>query len=200
MTVTQEDRDSYGDEIISDIKRFAARPEVDQQLNQMQVELNQMKTQAARDQSMRILDADPEIGTTWRKINEADSFIKWCREIDGLSNQPRLALLQSAFDAGAGSRCAVIFKAYLAAARTQPGDRAPGRQPYDGTPGSVRPTQRHERRIWSRAEIEAFYKDVRHGVFREREPERLAMEREIIAASSSGRIADPPLQLHKMPV
>jgi hypothetical protein len=42
--------------------------------------------------------------------------------------------------------------------------------------------------MWSQAEITAFYRDVQRGVYRGREPERLALEADLIAAPMEGRL------------
>jgi hypothetical protein len=50
------------------------------------------------------------------------------------------------------------------------------------------------RRVWTNAEIRAFYRDVRLGKYNDRDAERLRIEAEIFAAAKAGRMAPDAVQ------
>ncbi|HEY3911589.1 MAG TPA: hypothetical protein VGM07_17135 [Stellaceae bacterium] len=190
MTITQDDINTYGPELIRDMQRFA-QPEVDrvgQQVNQLQNDLRMTQIALNRQRSMAILDQDQEIGATWRSTNATEDFVTWTREIDSLSNQPRIQLLNAAFDVGAGHQVGNFFKAYAMAKRVPAGQRTSDTLPGERQAGSVRPTARGERRVFTRDEVSRFYRDIRQGVFHGREPERLRLEQEIVTAAREGRV------------
>ena len=201
--VTEQDRQLYGEELPADAQRWAQEVvdrrvgQLEHQLGQVQSRLGQTQTQLTRERVQAALDRDPEL-RDWRRTNEDPRFLSWLDQTDGLTGETRRTLLTRAYDRGASDRCAAIFKAFLA-------DRVPQRQ---RAPAQQLPFQKDRRRQptiaaseldgrkrWSRAEIAAFYQDVRRGRYDGREVEKGRIEAEILNAAKSGRIRDPVLQV-----
>lgn len=160
----------------------------------------------ARQRSMAWLDADTEIGRNWRPINEDPKFWNgWLLQPDPYSGQQRLQLLREAFDTGQPVRVKAFIKAYLS---EHTDAQIPAPQPVH-TPapdaGTGRPTLEElaapgrgsgpthvgaqpDKRIWSQANIRAFYRDVQSGAFNGREVEKTRLEQDIFAAAAEGRV------------
>jgi hypothetical protein len=175
-----------------------AQAAVSGRIGELERRLNETSVEAGKQRTMSILDADPEIGGKWRKLNNDQAFLAWCDEVDGFSGAPRLELLRRAFNTGYSDRVAAIFKAFIAQ-QTPARERTQTRLPMEGSgpqPG-VRPSNGvHEARgrIWGKGEIARFYDDVRRGVYDKREPERLQIEQEIFKAAKENRVADNAVQ------
>src|SRR3954468_20045445 len=113
MSVTQEDLELFGEDLVGFTQRVAA-PVVDQRVGHLERQLGHMQTELAQQRVQAALDADPTLGDRWRQINDSPAFLAWLDELDGFSNERRLDLLQRAYKLGNGPRCRAFFKAYLA--------------------------------------------------------------------------------------
>jgi hypothetical protein len=189
--------DSLVNDPVGTVTRLA-QAAVSGRIGELERRLNETSVEAGKQRTMSILDADPEIGGKWRKLNNDQAFLAWCDEIDGFSGAPRLELLRRAFNAGNAARVALIFKSYIASQRPAR-ERTAERLPHET--GARQPTVRpsngvHEerRRIWAKGEIRQFYSDVRRGVYDKRESERLQIEQEIFKAAKENRVADNAVQ------
>lgn len=157
-------------------------------------------TMNARDTMLTILD---EKVPDWRTINVDDGFKSWLAQEDAMSGQTRHSLLLHAYERNEGPRVLRFFHAYKAeqAAGSEPAEgrqgqpanraqrvnpdalAAPGRGRSVGTPSTPQPKIE-----WTPAGIQAFYNDVRQGVFKTNPTERDRLERDIFAAQTEGRI------------
>jgi len=126
IEVTPEDRELYGEELISKVggwanmatqHRFAQLEAQNQQLRQelSQVKEGQGQTSQHMVQQgvMSQLDMDPELAGRWRTINDDTGFNDWLSDFDPYSGQQRLWLLRDAFARGDAVRTGRFFKAYL---------------------------------------------------------------------------------------
>lgn len=210
----------YGPELVSAARRWA-RVELEPVIQELRSEVSKLQTgysrvvetqdqanvRQGRDASMGYLDNDAEVGKIWRQLNADTQFISWAQQPDELTGQPRLPLLQAAFDQGHGQRSKAVFVRYLrehtgtsvqapAPVQTPPQQQqqertrptledlaAPGRSVAQTPPGA-----QAEKRIWTTQQITAFYRDVNRGVYAEAEPDKIRIERDIIAASTEGRV------------
>jgi len=108
-------------------------------------------------------------------------------------------MLSRAYNHGDAARVKLFFKSYLAETRLPAAARTAERLPYESgrpTP-SITEADLAPRKLWRREEIAAFYRDVQKGRYADREAEKLRIERDILAAASERRVANPPLQLSK---
>jgi len=212
--VTDEDKEQYGEELITKVRGWA-RAEFEPtlaELNELkakyaQVQQSHQQTiQATSQQSvMTTMDADPVIGSTWRQTNDSPEFLNWLQQADPFSGQVRMTLLREAFDAGNAARTMAFFRTFHAehtAIQPDPA-AAPAHTLADARTGG--PTLEDlavpgratgqppagataEKRIWTPASITRFYRDVQQNVFRGKDAERLRLEEDIIAASREGRV------------
>lgn len=187
---------------------------LEQQIQQLQGTQNNQAAVTLQDRLFAQLDADPELGgrDRWWAINTSHAFKDWLNQIDEYSGVSRFQMLQHAYQSGDAMRTGRFFKKYMAehtvpvpsAASTQtrspapvpnghaPGSAgsprledfaAPGRAAGNGQAGNGAPP-----RIWSKRDIQAFYRDRTHGRFRGREAEADRLETDIFAADREGRI------------
>lgn len=159
------------------------------------------------------LGKDPQLAG-WEQVNHDPRFHQWLQEIDEYAGVPRNQMLQHAYLSGDAIRTGRFFKRYMAehtvprTAATSPqtgltprpngnghmvsagGARledmvVPGRA---AGPGGGSGNGAHNPRIWSRSEISRFYRERTDGKWRGREAESEQLERDILAASTEGRI------------
>jgi hypothetical protein len=191
------DEELYGRDLIQDSRRWA-REELGNEVSQLRQQVAQQALQANRQRCMNALDGDPELASKRRTLNNDPGFLKWLGEIYDLAGVPRMGLLHQAYDVGDADRVRNFFRAYLASKIPQR-QRTNERLPMEQTAPrlALRPSQdpsSERRRIWSKSEIAKFYNDCRLGRYDQHEPERLRIEREILAAASQGRVADNAVQ------
>lgn len=216
VVVPEDDVTAYGPELIDAARRWA-RAEIEPELRSMRDKLEKLeggqvvdRVQSARNHVMAVLDADVEIGKIWRDINQDQRFVDWLGQADPLTGARRGEWIGRAFDAGDAARTKKFFTSFLSEhtaavpapaplpTQTAPvtpapagGDglerfAAPGRgvAAAPATPGGA-PS---EKRVWTRAQIAAFYHDCTHGKYAGRDEQRTALERDIHAAAMEGRI------------
>ena len=162
----------------------------------------QRTVQNDRDKLYQHLDSNV---SGWRELNEREDFLQWLDQRDAYSGTVRGVLLKQAFERNDGERVAQFFKGFT----TEHAIVAPSGGPTSNTPvngaGTVdlaslaapgrpaatpalNPNGAQTKRTWTQAQISQFYSDVRKGVFKNRQPERDALERDIVAAQSEGRL------------
>jgi hypothetical protein len=157
-------------------------------------------------------DADPELAAHWRQQNTDPEFLAWLRQPDEFAGVPRQQLLGQALQNEDLPRLARFFKAYLAEQTATPTPLSPQLQTPPAAPvpatgaGTVRledlaaPAGGNpasgvgggapggEKRIYTRAQVSAFYRDVQRGKFVGNDAEKDRIERDIHAAATEGRI------------
>ena len=154
----------------------------------------------------------------WQAIDNDPAFFSWLAQTDPFTGTVRHAMLKQAYAAGDGPRTAAFFQAFLVdrAATTPPitehtvapaaGQTPQTPQPAPTTrdagagsvsldsltaPGRGRPASSGapaDKKIWSQADIQAFYSDGAKGRFAGREAEKNALEADIFAAGREGRL------------
>lgn len=205
--VTPEEVTDYTPELMDVVGRRArevAEPEISrvrQEVQSLRGELagvRQVVVQTAQERVLLQLDREVE---DWRTTNDDEGFSDWLDQIDPLSKQRRREMFNRAYSAGDGNAVVAAFKAYrIEHAAThghdhkgsQPGTPrvdlrefvAPGKAPAAGAHGGAQP----EKQIWTSADIDRFYADVRRGVFNGREAEQRAYELDLASAQREGRI------------
>lgn len=203
----QEEIDDYGEDMISVVKR-AARDEIAPELKKLREENEKLRGNLGHveevitttNKNTLFTDMDKAV-PTWREINTDAKFLDWLGQPDVYSGITRQELLTKAFEAQNATQVAKFFKGYLQEQTpVTPGTTetqvvapagetnldtlvAPGRPK-----GSTDTSGARSEFIWSEATINDFYRDVQKGLFKDREPEKVKLERDIFSAMKEGRV------------
>jgi len=153
----------------------------------------------------------------WQELNRHPAFMHWVQLPEVYSGVIRQQLMQDAWNSGDANRVAAFFRAFLAEeAAVDP--RASARAPQPPQPAAPAPAmpaavpgvplgtrlsldhlaapgraqsstqQPADKPVYSAHDITRFYTEVAAGKWRTREPERAAIDADIIAAQHEGRI------------
>lgn len=212
--VTEKDESDYGSDMV-DFARRVTREEMNpvlQALGAMQRQLENLnglapavqqvavKQQASAEE--KFFDALGSRVPDWASINDNPQFHNWLLSEDAMTGIKRQTYLMDAQDKLDLARVVSIFNSWKreagvpsqAAAAPAPTVKpaaskleqqvAPGRS----NASSAAPAQKAEKR-WTGNDIKQFYVDKRNGVFKGREAEAAAMERDIFQAQKQGRMA-----------
>ena len=208
--ITQEEIDEFGPDLVDLIGR-KAKELYGPVINSLQSEVTSLKGQmggvtqsvetTARERLLTKLDSEIE---DWRVVNSSQDFIDWLDHVDPYSGEQRGRMLRLAYDKNDTERVMAFFTGFLAEhAAIQPtsdtfGSAAPARTPPVSLDDHVAPGRRKhsvsgtgaqkEKRIWTQAQIAAFYREVHQGKFRSREGEQRTTEKDILSAATEGRI------------
>lgn len=193
-SLTEKDREIVGEDVVGIISKAAreiATHEVESRLKPILDRVNrfeQMTTEGYQATLDRFVPA-------WDKQNDDPKFLAWLQDIDPATQKLRDELLQRAHDAKQGYLVADIFLAFREGreigARDKPEpkkEQSPS--PRKGAEGGPPPTDAQAgKRMWSRAEIQNFYRDKREGKYKGRAEEARNIENDIVAAYGEGRIS-----------
>lgn len=130
----------------------------------------------------------------WETINTNEDFLGWLGEPDPLSGYTRQDYLNNAFEQLDVVRTANIFKAFAALTPPAPVEKQQEqrsevqRQVAPGKSKTVPASPSSDSRVWSYAEIEEFYVDVRSGKYTGKPDELAKIEAQIDLAVSTGRV------------
>ena len=214
--VKDEERSEFGEDLYDFIKRAAreaVEPVVDQRFQEVSQKLGKTEktvssvaanvVQSARDKLHATLtDQVP----TWEQLNTDETFLAWLDQEDPYSGSKRGTLLTQAYNANNAPRVVAIFKGFLNehAAVSPPGTPAPSNAsqatggpqvnldtlvaPGAPSAGAAGAPNEANKRIWTQADIAAFYRDVQLGKFRNNLTRQRELEQDIFAAGREGRI------------
>lgn len=207
--VTDQDVADYGESL--DVMRKVTREElgaVAQRIAAIEATLRQMQTQvvpqvqavAHRQQ----LTAEQQFWAdlsaavpNFRQVNDNPDFQSWLLSVDPLTGIARQTYLDDAQRALDAMRVANFFRTWLestgqAAVAHSTGNTpaselekqvSPGRSRSTGTPATA-----NQGKVYTPADIQKFFNDVRAGKYKGREQERSRIERDIFAAQRENRI------------
>lgn len=147
--------------IADDFKKLHA--EVSTKIQKVDQDVEKVTKETARTKKesfLASLDADKEIGSQWRTINQDSEFIDSLQEVEPYSGRTRHELLMDAFNGMDTERTARFFRDFRK-------DKAAAKKTNDG------PTV-------TRQDIKRFYEDVRAGRWDGREEEASAEEIRLI--------------------
>ena len=201
--LTDEDKATYGEDLINVVQRAAVEA-VAPEINQLRQRNQQLERKVQQQDQNGIFAALDQAVPNWREINESDRFKAWCRLPDLYSGVLRGRLLNDAFRAGQSPRVAQFFRGFLAeevATGQEPAPlppavertaavpletlAAPGRaKPATGADNTNPPA---DKPIITRAQISAFYDQVRRGAYAGRDADKARDEAIIFAAQREGR-------------
>jgi hypothetical protein len=127
----------------------------------------------------------------WREINTHPQFASWVDSYDPILGTTRRQALLEAYQQGNGYRVAAFFQSFLRQ-ESVPARETPKKELSQisgpGESGSGPPPRAGSKKIWSRAEIQAFYHKVRRGVYRDNPKQQALIEQQIAEAMREGRI------------
>jgi hypothetical protein len=207
--VTDKDVEDYGDSL--EVMRKVTREELGSvagRIAQLEKTLAQFQSnvvpQVQAVAQRQAVSAEQQFWSTltatvpnWREVNDNADFQTWLLDVDPLTNISRQTYLEDAQRGLDASRVANFFRTWLdktgQVTVAQPTGRAsaaselerqvaPGRAKNTGTQTS------NTAKVYTPADIQKFFSDVRQGKYRGKEPERARIERDIFAAQRENRI------------
>jgi len=188
-------KDEFGDEFIDDFKQdySSEQPESEVDALKQRVESAEQATKDIQHES-----AMAELDRTMPKWREQDSdplFQEWLGGLDEFSGVVRNELLIKSFKNRDLARVKLIFDAYNVTPTqsqqpqaVQPVETQPQQQKRLMPSASQGTEQAETGKLYSQADIDAFYADVRQGRYRNRAADGERIERDIFAAQNEGRI------------
>ena len=204
--IPSEDVEAYGQDLINGVLRWAeARlaPTI-QEFERRLLSVEGGNQQLANYTAQKSVDvALSRAVPDWETINVDPNFILWLDQVDMFSGQKRKQMIEQAYGAGDAARTIAFFRAYKneqtvvsptpgtqqfqtdsSAERLPLADLAvPGRGRSVPSPAPGAP----ERRIWTAADIQAFYRQKQRGQWLGREADAARIEQDIINAPAEGR-------------
>lgn len=203
--VPPEDVEAYGQDLIEASQRWAdARyAPILQDYERRLLAVESGNQQLATYTTQRGVDgALTQAVPDWEQINVDPNFIAWLNQPDMFSGQTRKTLIDNAYNSGDAARTIAFFRAYKneqTVVGQQPGTQTfqtdsaerlpladlavPGRGRSVSSPAPGAP----EARIWTTADVNAFYRQKQRGYWAGREAEAERLERDIILAPLEGR-------------
>lgn len=133
----------------------------------------------------------------YEATNVDPAFLSWLGEVDPLSGLIRQEYLNNAFATLDVARTIALFTAWkpqapapaTPPAKTEAQKRLERQTAPSGSKASTPPPSGDvSTRVWTGAEIDQFYTEVRQGLYRGKEAEASAIEAQIDAAAASGRV------------
>jgi nucleotide-binding universal stress UspA family protein len=205
--IPSEDVEAYGQDLITASQRWstaAVAPIIQEFVRRLlSVEGGNQQLQNYTAQNS-VNNALSRAVPDWETVNVDPNFILWLDQMDMFSGRKRKQMIDEAYNAGDASRTIAFFQAYKneqtmvsPTPGTQPNqtgenpaDRLPladlavpgrGRSVSSPAPGAP------ERRIWTAADVSAFYRQKQRGQWNGREAEAARIEQDIINAPAEGR-------------
>lgn len=204
--VTDEEIKTYGPELIDLVQR-AARAAIMPDLRNLHNGVDQVNKRVQGVSANTLYQNLDRHVPTWREINVNPRFKVWCSLRDVYSGALRGKLLNAAFQAADAPRVVAFFNGFLAEEQATGQLPDPSLQPPSPAPrtaaipldmltapgrahpaGGDNPNLPVDKPIFTRAQIAAFYADIRRGSYVGRDPEKQQMEQSIFLAQREGRV------------
>lgn len=214
--ITQQDRDTYGDELLDTVTRAArsaVEPELDALRSQNQELQKRVITTGQRDAKAELTRAVPN----WVAINRSPEFNGWLSLPNPYTGAVRRQMLQDAYSSANAQMMVTLFKDFLTEVKATggvvPGGRQQEPQPQPqvpqppaaphqaaidpltlAAPGRARPASSDpsqmpaDKPFYTRAQIAANYANKRRGLWAGRETEWAALEADMFAAGRENRV------------
>ena len=185
-----EFKDQFGEDFVSFVQRMisssAAKPDNSAEVNELKRKVEQFETEKTQATAASFWAALTELVPDWKVVNNDPKFHAFLAQYDpqtGVQRQQVLTTAQQALDADG---VAAVFNAYKKQQPQEPKSRIPDDQV---DPPTSRSTSAPEGgKIWTGAEISAFYKDKAAGKYRAKPKEAERLEADIFAAQREGRV------------
>jgi hypothetical protein len=173
--LTAQDEEDFGPEIL-DMSRRAALDALSPALAQLQIENQQLRQAAQRQQRAEIERALDRQVPDWRNIYSDPAFAQWLSQSDEYSGQIRSQLMRNAVANGDSARVVQFYRGFQQEAS----------QPQYRSRGSGARTPAIAGRIYSREDIRRLYEQRARGGI----PDASwgPIEADIVAAAREGRV------------
>jgi len=211
--VTEEEARDYGDEFLTVVGKRAREeyaPEFDElaeRLKRLEGRVEGVGTVIERTQVNDVYGTLANHVPNWRDINKSDVFKQWLQYPDPYSGRRRHDMLLEAFSGHDTGRVVAFFKGFMTEAAGLPpvqsnaqgsapplpngnGSGKPSLEDF-AAPGRARSGPQQlppDKPVYSSAWIAKFTQDKLRGVYRGREADADAIERDIFQAQHEGRI------------
>lgn len=197
--VTAKDAEVFGSDLVDMVQRVVnstfghMAQQFDARLTAMEQHLQGTHNAVAQTADQVFADRLAALVPDYEAINVNQGFLDWLADVDPVYGVPRQAALTSAAEARDVNRVAAVFNAFKATLTPPVPTPAPtpastlDRQVAPRTSAAA-PTTPSAKPVFSAAEVNAFYQDVRRGVYRGREDEALQREAAFNEALAEGRI------------
>jgi hypothetical protein len=204
--VTEKDEEAFGSDLLDVVKRqakeivHAERDQFQQVIEELRAEnakLHQQLGSVSERQGVNdrrtYLQTLERMVPGFEQVNSDQRFLAWLDEVDPMTGLNRKAYLEDAYAAFDVQRTAAIFNSWpgskaMQAQRPSPKAELAKQVAPSAARTASNPTSSPNERVWSMADIDAFYRDVSRGVFRGRDADAQRIEAEIDLAVSQGRV------------
>lgn len=181
--------EEYGDKFYDFVKRAASEvvPTQSTDYEKLKESVEQVakeQQQAARSQFFDQLAA---LAPQWETLNTDDGFMTWLGGIDTYTDRPRQELFDDAYHQLSARRVANFFNGFSGNEQkeTEP-THVPPSMENQVVPTSNRTNSPPQaKKVWSTTEVAKFYDDVRRGLYKDADMNRI--EQDIFAAQTDGR-------------
>lgn len=208
--LTDKDTEDFGADMVDFAKRAVAEAtsplmthiqNLEARLAQVQgvvPEVQKLAQGHALTQEERFFSALSTVMPDWKGINNDQRFHNWLLQADPMTGITRQTYLEDAQRSQDVNRVASIFNSWKELSGTSVPAQAKPNTARSELELQVAPGRTHAAVVTPNAsaekrytpqDINAFYSDVRKGVYKGREAERDALERDIFVAQREGRIA-----------
>jgi hypothetical protein len=212
--VKDDELQDYGEEFFDVVGR-RAKEEFDPILDQLGERIKRLESGQQQvgkivetQQKRSLMDQLTEAVPNWREINHHPQFFEWLAFPDPYSGRQRHEMLKEAHARQDASRVVNFFKGFLSEASGPPTNTPPSQRsaapPLPNGNGSGQPSLEDfaapgrarsapqplppEKPMYTQAQIARFSDDKRKGLYRGREAEVEAIERDIYQAQHEGRL------------
>ncbi len=206
--ITEQDRETYGDDLI-DVARRVAMETVGPEIESLRNENQKLKTQVVSTGQRELRDALTQSVPDWVAINKSPQFMAWLALPNIYTGQVRRDMLRAAYGAADAPRVVALFRDFVNEVKatgqtfqTPQGEQqvekpAPRTAAVDlGTlaaPGKAKPASGDtampaDKPIITRAQIKKYFDDKRRGFYAGREAQANQFEAELTMAQAEGRV------------
>ena len=210
-TVSAEDREAYGEDLVDFIGRSAKAvmeaenanlrktvTELSDAMRSMQSTLPQVVQNQQLSADERFFSQLGNNVPDWETVNSSQDFHTWLLDIDPMTGITRQTYLSEAQRERDVSRVANIFntwKSLVGNIQTQQQGKTTARATKNELERQVAPSRSlstaapvsGDKQIWTSSLINQYFTDVRKGLYRGRDAERISLERDILSAQKEGR-------------
>ncbi|GEK46549.1 hypothetical protein HPA02_08320 [Bisbaumannia pacifica] len=182
-------RTTFGEDLVDFVERMvtqrAPAPQADTgNTRELQERLERLESEKQEDAQARFWVNLEQAVPTFREVNADPKFHQFLAQFDPQTGKQRQQTLSEAQQALDAKGVADIFRAYLNQAAPAPRPTVPEEQVE---PRTTRATEAPQgKKLWTRADINQFYRDKTAGRYGAEEAERL--EADIFAAQREGRV------------
>ncbi|WP_110647602.1 hypothetical protein [Salinicola peritrichatus] len=197
VTKLEKLREEYGSDLVDAITQLVEHKlpkgnANDERVERLEQQLQQNRQDQQDDLEARFWQRLHQLVPNLQEINADQGFLDWLAGIDRFAGVPRQQLLEDARTKLDAERVAGIFDAYSSGAQPPDQSGGAGSGKREIPEEQIQPRQSRSTqtpagaKVWTRDEIQKFYKDRREGRYSREEGERV--EADIFAAQQQGRV------------